>query len=79
MDNFSPPPSEIISLIKQLASSESYPFVIAIDGGSGSGKSTLALILAKELDAALIPMDDFCAADTLDHLWDTFSVEERFQ
>ncbi len=76
--DFSPSPSEMISQIKRLASRLAGPFLVAIDGGSGSGKSTLALILAKQLQAALIPMDDFYAANIPDHLWDTFSVEERF-
>jgi uridine kinase len=32
-----------------------------------------------QLNAALIPMDDFYAADIPDHHWDAFSVEGRFQ
>jgi uridine kinase len=79
MCSFSPPPAEVKSLIKKKAASHPPPFVIAIDGGSGAGKSTLAAILAEELDAILLPMDDFYAAHIPDHQWDTFSVEERFQ
>ena len=55
------------------------PVVIAIDGGSGSGKSTFSESLAKELDAAWLPMDDFFSAHIPDHHWDLFSVEERFE
>lgn len=76
--DFSPSPSEVISKIKQLASRHAGPFVIAINGGSGSGKSTLASILAAQLNAALIPMDDFYAAHIPDHHWDNFPIEEYF-
>lgn len=75
---FSPPCSEIISQITRLQSSQPGPLVVAVDGGSGSGKSTLASILANELIATLIPMDDFYAAHIPDHQWDIFSIEERF-
>jgi uridine kinase len=76
---FSPSPSQVASKIRQSARRHQHPFVVAIDGGSGAGKSTLALILAEDLEAALIPMDDFYAADIPDHHWDGFSVEERFR
>jgi para-aminobenzoate synthetase len=65
--------------ITDLHSIHQRPIVVAIDGGSGSGKSTLAKILAEHLQATLIPMDDFYAADIPDHHWDNFSIEERFQ
>ena len=35
------------------------PFVIAIDGRSAAGKTTLAALLAEQLSAAVIHMDDF--------------------
>lgn len=35
------------------------PFVIAIDGRSAAGKTTLAALLAGQLSAAVIHMDDF--------------------
>lgn len=34
-------------------------FIIAIDGKAGAGKTTLAHDLAEELNAPIIPMDDF--------------------
>ncbi len=43
------------------------PFLVAIDGRSGTGKSTLAEALARRLDAALIPGDDFYAGGTEIH------------
>lgn len=38
---------------------EGAPFVIAIDGRSAAGKTTLAALLAGQLSAAVIHMDDF--------------------
>lgn len=35
------------------------PTIVAIDGRSGVGKSTLASDLASQLDAAIVPGDDF--------------------
>jgi uridine kinase len=51
--------------------------LVAIDGGSGSGKSTLAAAVAAELDAVIVPSDDFFAADITDAEWDAFSASER--
>jgi uridine kinase len=53
------------------------PMVIALDGGSGAGKSTVALSLARKLGAAVIPLDDFFAADIPDRQWDRFTAEEK--
>jgi para-aminobenzoate synthetase len=50
---------------------------VALDGGSGAGKSTLAAMLEKELDTALIPIDDFFAANIPDSKWDDFTVTEK--
>jgi uridine kinase len=56
---------------------------VALDGGSGAGKSTIATQVASALgrspgyDVALIPLDDFYAADIPDAAWDSFSVAER--
>ncbi|MEM7336895.1 MAG: (d)CMP kinase [Chloroflexota bacterium] len=52
----------ILRAIHQLTEKRAPPLLIAIDGGSGSGKSTLAEMIAQELDAALVPSDDFYAA-----------------
>jgi uridine kinase len=53
------------------------PMLVAIDGGSGSGKSTLAAAVAAELDAVIVPSDDFFAAGITDAEWDGFSPGER--
>ena len=53
------------------------PLVVALDGGSGSGKSTLAAVLAAELDAVIVPGDDFFAAKISDAEWDRFDAAER--
>jgi para-aminobenzoate synthetase len=53
------------------------PMLIALDGGSCSGKSTLAELVAADLDAAIVPSDDFFAAEVTDAEWDVFSPGER--
>jgi uridine kinase len=67
----------ILSEIQRLRQSRPSPVVVALDGGSGSGKSTLAALIAKESAIAVIPVDDFFAADIPECNWETFSVEER--
>jgi uridine kinase len=71
--------NEISPIVRKLQSDLQRPMVAAIDGGSGAGKSTLSSLLTEQLDAALIPMDDFYAADIPNMLWDSFSVQERFE
>lgn len=51
--------------------------LVAIDGGSGSGKSTLAAAVAAELDAVVVPSDDFFAAGITDAEWDALGPGER--
>lgn len=70
---------KVIAEIRRLLSRQPGPIVVALDGGSGAGKSTLASLIENGLDAALIQMDDFFAADIPDHRWDEFSVEERLE
>jgi uridine kinase len=53
------------------------PVVIALDGASGSGKSTLAAMVAAELDAVIVPGDDFFAAQITDAEWDLLDAAER--
>jgi uridine kinase len=53
------------------------PLIIAMDGGSGSGKSTFAHHFAKQLNAVVVPLDDFYAADIPNKKWDTFTIKER--
>ncbi len=47
--------------IKERSADHHASFVVAIDGRSGSGKSTIASFLKAELDAIVIPGDDFFA------------------
>jgi uridine kinase len=68
---------KVIGEIQRLQLIRPGPVVIAIDGGSGAGKSTLASSIANELNAALIQIDDFFAADIPDDQWDTFSIKDR--
>jgi len=67
----------IVKQISSLLAEKGRPIVVALDGGSGAGKSTLAAIIEKELDTALIPLDDFFSANIPDHKWDEFTVQER--
>jgi uridine kinase len=53
------------------------PMLVAFDGPSGSGKSTLAGLVAAELEAAIVPSDDFFAAEIADAAWDALSPRER--
>jgi len=46
---------------------------------SGAGKSTLAALIEDEIDAALIPLDDFFSADIPDSQWDQFTVEQKLR
>jgi uridine kinase len=53
------------------------PIVVVLDGGSGAGKSTLSALIERELEVALIPLDDFFSVDIPDRQWDEFTVEEK--
>ena len=67
----------IVKQIRCLLAEKGHPIVVALDGGSGAGKSTLASIVEKELDTALIPLDDFFSANIPDNKWDEFTVQEK--
>ena len=56
---------KVLAAIRRLQSLRPSPIAVALDGGSGAGKSTLASLIEGELDATLIPLDDFFAADIL--------------
>jgi len=80
MNIASRPLDEITALaaeINRKAAHLQRPIVVALDGASGAGKSTVASLLARRLDAALIPLDDFFAADIPDAQWDEFTVQEK--
>ena len=51
--------------------------VVAIDGRSGAGKSTVAHALAQEIGAAIVPCDDFFAANVSNAEWDALTPEQR--
>ena len=71
--------SAILSEIRRrlLGRQGTRPIVVALDGGSGAGKSTLAAVLAAELDAVIVPGDDFFAAQITDVEWDLFDPDQR--
>jgi uridine kinase len=69
----------IVSEIRHLLERKRSPMVLVLDGGSGAGKSTIAALIEKEIDTALIPLDDFFSADIPDNQWDTFTVEEKLE
>ena len=45
------------------------PFLVALDGASGAGKSTVAALLSRDLEAVMVPGDDFFAAEITDAAW----------
>jgi uridine kinase len=69
--------AEVIAAIQRRLVRQSPPLVVALDGGSGAGKSTLAACVARRVDAAWIPVDDFYRADIPDHRWDDIPVDAR--
>jgi uridine kinase len=68
---------KVVQTIQRMLSKQRVPVVVALDGGSGAGKSTLATWIEAAFDTALIPLDDFFAADVPDGQWDAFTVEEK--
>jgi uridine kinase len=71
--------AKVVAAIRRRLEDRSEPLVVAIDGGSGAGKSMLAACVAERHDAAVIPVDDFFAAEIPAHVWEAFSVEERLR
>ncbi len=68
---------KVLTAIERLKHTDEIPIVVALDGKSGSGKSTLALLVAEDVHAALIQLDDFFAVSIPDAEWDTKTVEQR--
>jgi len=60
----------IVAATRALLTPGTPRILIALDGPSGSGKSTLAAVIAEALDAAVVPADDFFAAEITDAGWD---------
>ncbi len=71
--------AEVVAAIREAKAGRTRPLVVAVDGASGSGKSTLVACVAGRLDAAVITVDDFFAADIPEEAWAGFSVEERLR
>lgn len=69
----------VIEAIQQQLATLAQPIVVAIDGGSGAGKSSLATLIQKQLDVALIPLDDFYSAHIPDQQWEAFTPEEKLE
>jgi uridine kinase len=68
---------QIVAEVERRIRQSHAPVLVALDGGSGAGKSTLAAMLEREIDAVVVPLDDFFAAHIPDWEWDTRSVAER--
>jgi para-aminobenzoate synthetase len=69
--------SVIVADARRLQTGRARPLLVAIDGASGSGKSVLAALVRVRLDAALVPPDDFFAAELTDADWDARTPAER--
>ena len=67
----------IVAAAEKLLAKRGAPIVIALDGPTGAGKSTVAGKLAALLPAAVVPSDDFFAADITAAEWDARSTAER--
>ncbi len=67
----------VVEAARRLSPSIEAPLVIGIDGRSGVGKTTLASQVAREVEAAVVPMDDFFAGFLPYAAWDSMAVEER--
>ena len=50
---------EVIGATRRHLAGHPGPFLVALDGGSGAGKSTLAALVAAELEATVVRIDDF--------------------
>lgn len=53
--------ASLVATLRERARELERPCIVALDGRSGAGKSTLAAKLSQELDAGLLPGDDFFA------------------
>jgi uridine kinase len=81
-DNWGAACDEIAAAIARIAAAQSGPVVVALDGASGAGKSTLAGLLQARLlgqfgRVAVVPLDDFFAAQIPDTGWAARSAAEK--
>jgi para-aminobenzoate synthetase len=76
-DSITAAAQRVIDAVGRVRAARGAPVLIAIDGPSGSGKSTIAARVARALNAALVPSDDFFAAEITDAEWDARGAAER--
>jgi uridine kinase len=69
--------SLLVAEIEARVRGRSRPLLVAIDGPSGSGKSELAALVARAVDAVVVPSDDFYASEVTDAEWDARTPAER--
>jgi uridine kinase len=69
--------SLLVAEIEARLRGRSRPLLVAIDGPSGSGKSELAALVARAVDAVVVPSDDFYASEVTDAEWAARSPAER--
>ncbi len=67
----------LLAAIRERQAGGGIPLLVALDGGSGAGKSTLAQMIARTLNAAVIPGDDFYAATISNTEWEARTPEQR--
>jgi uridine kinase len=67
----------VIEAVRSLLARKRSPIAVALDGASGAGKSTLASAVQRQVDAVLVPLDDFFSAKIPDSQWDEFTVQQR--
>jgi len=67
----------IIDPVERLLDERGSPILVALDGRIGAGKSTLAAAVGAALQAAIVPGDDFFAAEITAEGWNGRSPAER--
>jgi para-aminobenzoate synthetase len=72
-----PPDEQLVSAIRQRLAVGPPPILVALDGASGSGKTTLAAAIATQLDAVVVPSDDFYSAHVTRAEWDALDPVGR--
>lgn len=69
----------IVAAIRRLLPDRERPLLVGLDGRSGSGKTHLSGLVARELEAAVVPFDDFFAAGVTDAEWDARDARQRVE
>jgi uridine kinase len=60
-----------------LSETKKTPLVVAVDGGSGAGKSTFVNHFSKKINAAVVTLDNFYAADIPNKKWNEYTTKEK--